>query len=179
MRRIFSTVLVLMLVLRGLLGDAMAMGLMAGGGHGDVPASQHAAGESHAAAPTHANHAMHANLDEPLAASESRHDSHSSAHATQLHEASAAPAARHASTSQADASSMAHCASADAQRGATSDCDSSQHAHCAACGICHSPLGTWASLGLPHAAPAQVAPMGSLPAFASAVLAQVAKPPIS
>ena len=161
-----------MLVLRGLLGDAMAMGLMAGGGHGDAPASQHAA------VPTHANHAMHANLDEPLAASESRHDSHSSAHATQLHEASA-EAAHHASTSQADASSMAHCASADAQRGATSDCDSSQHAHCAACGICHSPLGTWASLGLPHAAPAQVAPMGSLPAFASAVLAQVAKPPIS
>ena len=164
-----------MLVLRGLLGDAMAMGLMAGGGHGDAPASQHAAGEPHVAAPTHA---MHANLGEPVA-SESRHDSHSSAHATKLHEANAEAAEHHTSTSQADAAGMAHCASADAQRGVTSDCDSSQHAHCAACGICHSPLGTWASLGLPHAAPAQVAPMGSLPAFASAVLAQVAKPPIS
>ena len=160
MRRALSVFLVLMLVLRGLLGDAMAMGLMAGE-HG-IPASQHAAyGGS-------ATHGMHASEAQTVAG-----DPAHSAHADPV------PAAHHTAKPADVVSSPGHCASADAQHGATSDCDSSQHAHCAACGICHSPLGTWASLGLPHAAPAQVAPMGSLPAFASAVLAQVAKPPIS
>lgn len=142
MRSALSVFLVLMLVLRGLLGDAMAMGLMAGG-HGDVAGGAH------------------------LVAHEAMPDAHST-HAASAHHAPSVPP---------DALSMAHCASADAQHG-TSDCDNSQHAHCSACGICHSPLGAWASLSLPHAAPAQAAPMGSLPPFASAVLAQVAKPPI-
>ena len=132
-----------MLVLRGLLGDAMAMGLMAGG-HGDAGAAQVVA---------------HAAMQE--------------AHSTH-----AAPAHR-APSVQPDALAMAHCASAEAPQSTASDCDNTQHAHCSACGICHSPLGAWASLNLPHAAPAQAAPMGSLPAFASAILAQVAKPPIS
>ena len=49
MRRIFSTVLVLMLVLRGLLGDAMAMGIM--------PVVMHH--QPQAESMEHAGHAMH------------------------------------------------------------------------------------------------------------------------
>ena len=162
MRRALSVFLVLMLVLRGLLGDAMAMGLMAGE-HGGVPASQHAAhGGSATPGVTHLSEAQ-------TAVAATAHSAH----------ADPASTSHHPSVKSVDvANSPGHCASADAQHGATSDCDSSQHAHCAACGICHSPLGAWASLSLPHAAPAQAAPMASLPAFASAVLAQVAKPPI-
>ena len=49
MRRIFSTVLILMLVLRGLLGDAMAMGIM--------PVVMHH--QPQAESMEHAGHAMH------------------------------------------------------------------------------------------------------------------------
>ena len=148
MRRALSVFLVLMLVLRGLLGDAMAMGLMAGE-HGGVPASQHAAhGGSATPGVTHLSEAQ-------TAVAATAHSAH----------ADPASTSHHPSVKSVDvANSPGHCASADAQHGATSDCD--------------SPLGAWASLSLPHAAPAQAAPMASLPAFASAVLAQVAKPPI-
>lgn len=52
MRRIFSTLLVLMLVLRGLLGDAMAMGVM--------PVMNHH--QSQAVLSGHTEHAMHDGL---------------------------------------------------------------------------------------------------------------------
>ena len=56
MRRIFSTVLVLMLVLRGLLGDAMAMGMMPVVMHHEQ--QQQTQTQTHTAMPEHAGHNM-------------------------------------------------------------------------------------------------------------------------
>ena len=159
MRRALSAFLVLMLVLRGLLGDAMAMGLMAGG---------------HATAQTAAPQAKVAQAANDMPADQATpHHAHPAHHAQ-------APAVSLA-TATVQAEPAAHCASpaGAAHHAPAGDGDASGHTHCSACGICHSPLGAAASAGLPSAAPVHAAPLAHATAFASAALAQVAKPPIS
>lgn len=136
MRRFFSLFIVLLLVFRGLMGDAMAMGDAA-----MQPAHAHAPAVGHdMAAAGHGGHGAH----EPGA---------SHAHGGAPHEA------------------------CDMQAG--SACDPAHGASCAACGICHSAVSL-SDLSLPGAAAAPgIRPAGMTPRFASALLLQAVKPPIS
>ena len=93
MRRIFSTVLVLMLVLRGLLGDAMAMGMM------PVLTS---------AAPAHAE-------------VQQQHDSHNNA--AHAHHEEGAAAVGHCSSGDAQAQSTQHCSGSTHYGVSCSACD--------------------------------------------------------
>lgn len=132
MRRFFSLFIVLLLVFRGLLGDAMAMG-------DAVLQPAQAAGHDMAAA-GHGGHDAH----EPGA---------SHAHGSAQQEA------------------------CDMQAG--SACDPAHGASCAACGICHSAVSL-TELPLPGAAAAPgIRPAGMSSRFASALLLQAVKPPIS
>lgn len=138
MRACLSLLLMLMLALRGLMGDAMAMGMVA-------PVMPAAMAEHHAS-----SMADHTDMapDHVMAASS------------------------HCDTGQ--------------QAGQHSDpSDHSQHdpaqhgSSCSACGICHSAVDLFNGAGfaaLP--APSLARASGSAP-FASALLAQASKPPIS
>lgn len=141
MRRFLALFLVLLLAARGLLGDAMAMGL-------DMPHGTHVssglaapamATDPHAAHGMHAGHAMH-------------------------EDAQAARTAEHGS--KADTAPGQGCA---------------DHAgpSCSACGICHSALANPALPALPGLAPEAGLNASARTHFASALLAQAAKPPIS
>lgn len=137
MRRFFSLFIVLLLVFRGLLGDAMAMGEAV-----LQPAHAAAAGHDRAAAD-------HGGLG--------GHDAHE-------------PGASHAHGSAPQQA-------CDMQVG--SACDPAHGASCAACGICHSAVSL-TDLSLPGAAAAPgIRPAGMNPRFASALLLQAVKPPIS
>jgi hypothetical protein len=135
MRACLSLLLMLMLVLRGLMGDAMAMGMVA-------PVMPAAMAEHHTSSMVE-----HADLD----------SSHGVA-----------------------ASSHCDTAKPNAQSGDHSQHDTAQHgASCSACGLCHSAVDLFRGAGfaaLP--APSLARASGSAP-FASALLAQASKPPIS
>lgn len=138
MRACLSLLLMLMLALRGLMGDAMAMGLVA-------PVMPAALAEHHAS-----SMADHADMDtDHVMASSSHGDSGSQV-------------SHHSAPSD-------HSQHDPAQHGAS----------CSACGICHSAVDLFNGAGFAAlAAPSLARASGSAP-FASALLAQVSKPPIS
>ena len=154
MRALMSCLLILTLALRGLLGDAMAMGIVA-------PAMPEAAHTVHPAVQESTAH--HGHVDAHTAEPASLHDNtaHAAAQPTLLETAHA---------------SAGHCAPAE-----HSSCsDSSAHgAACSACGICHSPVGLAGLAALPALAPSHSLTLAGDARFASAWTAPVAKPPIS
>lgn len=132
MRACLSLLLMLMLALRGLMGDAMAMGLVA-------PVIPAAVAEHHAS-----SMADHADMDTDHVMASSSHGGSGS------------------------------------QVSDHSQHDPAQHgASCSACGICHSAVDLFNGAGFAAlAAPSLARASGSAP-FASALLAQASKPPIS
>lgn len=165
MRRPLSLVLVLLLVLRGLLGNAMAMGAApVPGVHPAYPAQAVPA----APAPHQASGQAHHHAPEPVqavATAAAPEDAHGT-HAAHGHEAP-----HHG----ADAGQALSCADDGA-----ANCGAHEHGPgCTLCGICHS---AWFSPGgiAPHGAfsCAGLRPLGS-ERFASAALPQAIKPPIS
>lgn len=141
MRACLSLLLMLMLALRGLMGDAMAMGIVA-------PVMPVALAEHHASCML--DHAEHGTAD---------------ALQTPSHCATGIEATGHGDHNS---------------HGQHSEHDPAQHgASCSACGICHSAVDLFNEAGfaaLPASLLARAS--GSAP-FASALLAQVSKPPIS
>ncbi|MFG5777381.1 hypothetical protein ACFIQF_09910 [Comamonas sp. J-3] len=156
MRALLSCLLILTLVLRGLLGDAMAMGIVA-------PAMPEAAHSAHQAAPTDTDAGHHGHAGAHSAAPAEQAIAHSDA-------------AAHHQTEKAKHAPASHCAPAD-----NSACgDSGIHgAVCSACGICHSPVGLAGLAALPALAPSHSLALAGDARFASAWSAPVAKPPIS
>ncbi|MBJ2140387.1 hypothetical protein JC796_06585 [Delftia acidovorans] len=153
MRRPLSIVLVLLLVLRGLLGDAMAMGAAPVMG---VPTP---------AVASASDSALHHHAPE-IAQSPDSHERHL-AHATE----------QPSHTSHAE-----HSADCSSQAGGPAGGSCGEHEHgpsCTLCGICHSALFTPGQIGSDGAAPsAALRPQGST-RFASAAKLQAIKPPIS
>lgn len=135
MRACLSLLLILMLALRGLMGDAMAMGMVA-------PVMPAAMAEHHAS-----SLADHADMG----------TSHTSADSS-------------------------HCSTGDdpACHGDHGKHDPAQHgASCSACGICHSAVDLFNDAGFAALAPALLARASGSAPFASALLTQASKPPIS
>ena len=151
MRRGLSFILVLLLVLRGLLGDAMAMGA--------APVPQPAA-PAHHHAPSDPDRGVHA-----LMGHEAVHPQQAAGHADH---------ADHVPVHEAAADACAPSASAQ-----DADCGHEHGPACSACGICHSALYT-PDLPVPPQALASTAlrPLGG-ERFASAPAALLIKPPIS
>lgn len=158
MRRPLSIVMVFLLVLRGLLGDAMAMGAA------PVPAAHSASSaEAHHHAPELAQ-ALALTLAGP-ASQGAHHSTHSDDPAHALHTG-------HAAQELPQALSCVD--------GTPSSCGGHEHgASCTLCGICHSALFTPAGIGARGVSTcAALRPQGS-ERFASAALLQATKPPIS
>jgi hypothetical protein len=164
MRRGFSFVLVLLLVLRGLLGDAMAMG--------KAPMLAPTATAHHHMLASTTLEGLHLAMDHgsmdlaaPQAAGHHAHEEHGSPASHGLH----APQ---------DASS------ASAEVCSPNSAGPACHAHegmasCSACGICHSVLSQPSLPALPQAqAPGTLRPLSGA-RFASAPAALLIKPPIS
>lgn len=160
MRRPLSIVMVFLLVLRGLLGDAMAMGAAPASGAPPVHA-----GEAHHHAPELA-HAM----AEVLADGVSQGHPHS-AHSPTIH------AAQATQTAHSDPALLQAASCTDSS---ASGCGGHEHgSSCPLCGICHSALFTPAGIGARGLSPCTaLRPQGS-ERFASAALLQASKPPIS
>ena len=156
MRRPLSIVLVLLLVLRGLLGDAMAMGAAPVMG---VPAP---------AVALASDSALHHHAPE-IAQSPDSHERHP-AHATEQ-------PSHPSHTSHAE-----HSADCSPQAGSPAGGGCGEHEHgpsCTLCGICHSALFTPGQIDSDGPAPAAaLRPRGSA-RFASAAKLQAIKPPIS
>ena len=155
MRRPLSIVLVLLLVLRGLLGNAMAMGT--------APVMSPLASAAASAPARSSVSALHHHAPE-IAHSPDRSAHHHAAHA-----------ADH--TSHAE-----HPGGCVSQAGSPSGGGCGEHEHgpsCPLCGICHSALFTPGQIDSDGPAPAAaLRPRGSA-RFASAVTLQAIKPPIS
>lgn len=190
MRRGLTLFLVTLLVLRGLLGDAMAMGAALGvvpmptgaqlvqpftGGHG-----QH----RHSAADTNTN--AHDRVDQ---ADPTGHGSYSKHSNPAEHMGLGAPAGHDSGTPTSLASAAisanapaahAACPSSNANTDAdTAACGHEHGAGCSACGICHSAVfvaGLWAQPSPPQ--PSTLPAVGHTQ-FDSAAAALVTKPPIS
>lgn len=160
-----SFFLVVLLALRGLAGDAMAMGVLpAMGAPLAVVAATAAADDAQA---VHAGHTAHAPAVTTAAVADT--DLHTPHHHS--------PAPHDTSSAQAAAPTLAeHCA-ADAS--APSCGDHSHGAPCAACVICHSAVSPTALQVAAPVAPAHAQPMGTPARFASAQPLQASKPPIS
>lgn len=158
MRRVLSLLMVVLLVLRGLLGDAMAMGSMPAMEAAHAPVVTTASGHHHGM-----EHGT-AEAPPPAAHAHTAHGSPQAAHAEVVDQA--VPLA----VAQTDA-----CAASDS----SAACDGhAQGAHCTLCDICHSAF-THASLLSTMgdmAAPAPVVVPTVL--FASAQPLQASKPPI-
>jgi hypothetical protein len=134
MRACLSLLLMLMLALRGLMGDAMAMGMVA-------PVMPIAMAAHHAS--SMADHVMEASS----------------------HGGSGSPVAHHSDPSNPSDHSQ-H--------------DPAQHgASCSACGICHSAVDLFNGAGFAALAAPSLARASGSALFASALLAQASKPPIS
>lgn len=132
MRACLSLLLILMLALRGLMGDAMAMGMVA-------PVMPAAMAEHHASSLVD-----HADMG----------TSHTSADSS------------HCSTGDDPACHGEH--------------DPAQHgASCSACGICHSAVDLYNDAGFAALASPSLARASGSALFASALLNQASKPPIS
>lgn len=159
MRRPLSIVLVLLLVLRGLLGNAMAMGA--------APVMSALAPSAASAPASAAASALHHHVPE-IAQSPDSHEQHHAAHA-----------ADHGSDHASHAEHSAGCAP---QAGGHPGGSCGEHEHgpsCTLCGICHSALFTPGQIGSDGTAPATALhPQGST-RFASAAKLQAIKPPIS
>ena len=167
MRRPLSIVLVLLLVLRGLLGDAMAMGAAP-----VMSALAPAAASAPALAPASAlyHHAPEIAREVAL-------------EITQLPDSPEQHHAAHAADHGPDHASHAeHSAACAPQAGGPAGGSCGEHEHgpsCTLCGICHSALFTPGQIGSDGAAPsAALRPQGSA-RFASAAKLQAIKPPIS
>ena len=177
MRRFLSLFLVFLLALRGLAGDAMAMGLtplpvviavsaaqetlktLEKQDHTTLHASQHSTQTDHALM----EHAVH---EADALAAESGHHHSDMAHGQNAHAEHSASADHAHSTCSSQAESS------------TSDCHPHE-GHCTLCGICHSTLATPQWRGLP-ACRAEQQPLAALAqSFASATAAPLIKPPIS
>lgn len=163
MRRPLSIVLVLLLVLRGLLGDAMAMGAAP-----VMSALAPVAASVPALAPASALHHHAPEITQEIAQSPDSPGQHHAAHA-----------ADHGSEHASHAEHSAGCApQASGHPGGS--CGEHEHGpSCTLCGICHSALFTPGQIGSDGAAPAAaLRPQGST-RFASAAKLQAIKPPIS
>lgn len=175
MRRFLSLFLVFLLALRGLAGDAMAMGLtplpvvIAASAAQETLKTLEKQDHATRHASQHASQANHALMDHTAHEADAR-----AAEAGHHHPDMAHSQAAHAEHSADHAHSMC---SAQAESGA-SDCH--QHeGHCTLCGICHSTFATPQWLGLP-ACRAEQQPLAAFAQnFVSATAAQLIKPPIS
>jgi len=149
MRRSLSLFLVVLLVLRGLLGDAMAMGNLPMAAAHSASAGQHA----HAAGAHHSPDGMAAAHGAPTMAAH-----HTATHGT--------PAALN----------LADICNAGA---ATPGCGHGHEGPCTDCGVCHSAMfAVYLSLSLGEPSPGTLAIASSV-RFASALPAQATKPPIA
>lgn len=151
--RLFVLVLALVLLpLRGWIGGAMAV---------EVTPAAPSTYAAHAANPMPAPQHMPA-----MAAATAHPPAHCHEHAADeghgMQEASPHVASALSVAHQGDDSGTAH-----------------DHGHCGLCQICHSVAMTDAAPAAPVAPPARVPPRSSAPHFASALLAQADKPPIS
>lgn len=180
-----SFFLVVLLALRGLAGDAMAMGVLPAMGaplavvaatadgtqadhtspHGNHHAAQHSTGADNA----HASHAAHSPAIAATTADTDLHAPHH--HSPAPHDAFDASTQAAATTTLAE-----HCA-ADAS--APGCGDHSHGAPCAACVICHSAVSPTAMQVAAPVTPAHAQPLGAPARFASAQPLQASKPPIS
>lgn len=153
MRRFFSLFMVLLLALRGLAGDAMAM-------------------EQNTDQAHHMGHALvqTPSLDEVAAMAAAVHHAHASL---------AADARAHEHHDMGPSHKAAPVgAVACSANAADSDCH--QHeGHCTACGICHSTLANPELLTLHSSLPLAAQPAHGAARFASAAPADLVKPPIS
>ena len=163
MRRPLSIVLVLLLVLRGLLGDAMAMGAAP-----VMSALAPAAASAPALAPASALHHHAPEIALEITQSPDSPEQHHAAHA--------------ADHGPDHASHAEHSAACAPQAGGPAGGSCGEHEHgpsCTLCGICHSALFTPGQIGSDGAAPsAALRPQGST-RFVSAAKLQAIKPPIS
>lgn len=159
MRRPLSIVLVLLLVLRGLLGDAMAMGAAP-----VMSALAPAAASAPALDPASALH------------------HHAPEVALEITQSPDSPEQHHAAHAADHASHAEHSAACAPQASGHPGGSCGEHEHgpsCTLCGICHSALFTPGQIGSDGAAPsAALRPQGSA-RFASAAKLQAIKPPIS
>ena len=151
MRRFLSLFLVLLLALRGLAGDAMAM--------------EQNTDQSH-----HMGHALvqTQSLDEVAAMAAAVHHAHASL---------ATDAQPHHDMAASHKAGPAGAVSCSAK---VADSDCHQHeGHCTACGICHSTLANPELLTLHSSLPLAAQPAHGAARFASAAPADLVKPPIS
>ncbi|RGE45459.1 hypothetical protein DZC30_09405 [Comamonas testosteroni] len=151
MRRFLSLFMMLLLALRGLAGDVMAMESPAAHSpaHRVAAVTQQMAGMDHSMA-----HGLPVNMD-------------------MSHAEHAAMTMRHGPDHSADhASASVQCGAADA-----SDCGS-HDGHCTTCGLCHTALGQpqWALFNTP--VPATIQPRHGTDRFASIAPIALIKPPI-
>ncbi|QPS10069.1 hypothetical protein I6G66_08730 [Delftia acidovorans] len=171
MRRPLSIVLVLLLVLRGLLGDAMAMGAAP-----VMSALAPAAASAPALDPASALHHHAPEIASAIAREVALEITQSPDSPEQHH---AAHVADHGPDHASHAEHSAGCAP---QAGGHPGGSCGEHEHgpsCTLCGICHSALFTPGQIGSDGAAPsAALRPQGSA-RFASAAKLQAIKPPIS
>ncbi|MBD9403349.1 hypothetical protein [Comamonas sp. CMM02] len=156
MRRVLPLLMILLLTLRGLLGDAMAMGTL-------PQAVPHMSAAS--AVQPHADSHTNSQADHQRLAASPAGDVHSMG--SSQHAAAAAdmlPGTEHCATTTPSAPG----------------CAGSHHSTpCAACGICHSVLSSPAAVAPAHALPAHATPASAQARFASAALLQAIKPPIA
>lgn len=166
-----SFFLVVLLALRGLAGDAMAMGVLpAMGAPLAVVAATAAADAGHHSASADSAHAAHtAHSPAVTTAAAADTDLHTPHHHS--------PAPHDASSAHAAAPTLAeHCAANTSAPGCG---DHSHGAPCAACVICHSAVSPTALQVAAPVAPAHGQPVGAPARFASAQPLQASKPPIS
>ncbi len=172
MRRIFPLVLMLLLVLRGLVGTAMAAGMMpAGGPAHSAEAAQPLLHPAHSPdSPGNAGNAGSPVLTATAAAP----------WGTVVHTLHAAAADPHGMGAEPASGLHLPCAGA-----APAACDgtSPDHAHsplCSACEVCHSALLALPSpAAVPHGVSAGQVQAGASDRFASAAAALAIKPPIA
>lgn len=153
MRRFLSLFMMLLLALRGLAGDVMAM---------ESPAAH---------SPAHMVAAVTqqvADMDHSMA-----HGSHANMNMDMSHDEHAAMTMQHGPDHSSDhASASVQCSAVD-----SSDCGS-HDSHCTTCGLCHTALGQpqWALFNAPS--PATVQPRHGADRFASIAPIALIKPPI-
>ena len=149
MRRVLSLFIMLLLALRGLAGDAMAI---------ESPAAHdpvHAIAAATTAVATHMSHDMH-----------DMHDTHDKSSDEHAHHQPAA----HATTD------LSQCGSANAS---DCNAHEHEHSHCTTCGLCHTAMGQADHLVLAGPGPAPSQPSLEADRFISVAAASLIKPPIS
>ena len=163
MRRSLSFILVMLLVLRGLLGDAMAMGTVPAGGY--APSAVRQADEDMAVVHQVANvlAAHWGSADAPAPHSVPHHDGHHHTAATVDPELLA----------HDDCATPAHSAPANGTA-----CCHDQDPSCSACGICHSALYQLDPPLPGHGLAFRTPPLQRGASFVSAPAALAIKPPI-